>query len=308
MFRSNDSEDSDEEAELVPKIEIPSLEIDSSNQSEWKNVLMEEGFEMGQVDVQYRVERGAESYVAPGHERPQIEGQASAFDGNLKIPLTSLGTNLDSRASMSKNDPVFGDIFDNLYDLKELEKFGLSQFDANDGRTNHFFKRQAFFIGGRWRNRNFQDGDQASRGDSRKPFMKRKYENVSLEALIAPNYCLDDLLKASLKPNSDLSTLAAEIAHHLGEKKPETIAEIVSAIGGEKACEIFERTKETEKNGGLKTLDGNRRRAPGGVFIFLFREDPSIPFDVKKNCLPNFQQRAYAKSNTYRKGDATLEP
>jgi hypothetical protein len=62
------------------------------------------------------------------------------------------------------------------------------------------------------------------------------------------------------------------IARKLGEveRKPRnTIKAIVKILGTEKALAYCERALEVERQGGMLTRDGSRRRTPGGVFFYL---------------------------------------
>ncbi|KAM3859257.1 phosphorylated adapter RNA export protein [Diretmus argenteus] len=67
-----------------------------------------------------------------------------------------------------------------------------------------------------------------------------------------------------------------EIAHRLQEPKKELIERVVAAIGKKKAIELLGETATLEENGGVYTLDGSRRRTPGGVYLNLLKNTPSI--------------------------------
>lgn len=46
--------------------------------------------------------------------------------------------------------------------------------------------------------------------------------------------------------------------------------------------QIFNETKKIESSGGLLVNNGQRRRTPGGVFIHLFKSNPGLADNVKK--------------------------
>lgn len=69
--------------------------------------------------------------------------------------------------------------------------------------------------------------------------------------------------------------VARQIAQQLGEQKHfacKLINDIVNYYGVEFAQDLLKETLQIEENGGMMTLKGDRRRTPGGVFIYLARE------------------------------------
>ncbi|XP_054480799.1 phosphorylated adapter RNA export protein [Anoplopoma fimbria] len=67
-----------------------------------------------------------------------------------------------------------------------------------------------------------------------------------------------------------------EIAHRLREPKKDLIERIVTIIGKKKAIELLGETATLEESGGVYTMDGSRRRTPGGVYLNLLKNTPSI--------------------------------
>ncbi|XP_056680668.1 phosphorylated adapter RNA export protein isoform X2 [Monodelphis domestica] len=70
--------------------------------------------------------------------------------------------------------------------------------------------------------------------------------------------------------------VADEISFRLQEPKKDLIARIVRIIGNKKAIELLMETAEVEQNGGLLIMNGSRRRTPGGVYLNLLKNTPSI--------------------------------
>ncbi|NXH11467.1 PHAX protein, partial [Bucco capensis] len=70
--------------------------------------------------------------------------------------------------------------------------------------------------------------------------------------------------------------VADEIAYRLCEPKKDLIARAVKIIGKRKAIELLMETAEVEQNGGLFIVNGTRRRTPGGVYLNLLKNTPSI--------------------------------
>ncbi|CAI9543823.1 unnamed protein product [Staurois parvus] len=73
-----------------------------------------------------------------------------------------------------------------------------------------------------------------------------------------------------------------EIAYRLQEPKKDLIQRVVKTIGTKKAIELLMETAEVEQNGGLFILNGSRRRTPGGVYLNLLKNTPSITSDQVK--------------------------
>lgn len=59
----------------------------------------------------------------------------------------------------------------------------------------------------------------------------------------------------------------------LRERNTTLIRKAIEMIGPDAAKRLLERTFETQRTGGLRTLDGKRKRSPGGVFFFLLRDE-----------------------------------
>lgn len=77
-----------------------------------------------------------------------------------------------------------------------------------------------------------------------------------------------------------INTLADQLGET--ERGPRSqIARIVRGVGVEFARELYQRTLETEGQGGLMLPDGSRRRTVGGVFIYLARAQVSSELRLK---------------------------
>ncbi|XP_076140479.1 phosphorylated adapter RNA export protein [Alosa pseudoharengus] len=82
-----------------------------------------------------------------------------------------------------------------------------------------------------------------------------------------------------------------EIAHRLMEPKKDLIERVVNVIGNKKAIELLSETATIEQNGGLYTVDGSRRRTPGGVYLNLLKNTPSITHEQVKEIFQEENQR-----------------
>jgi len=82
--------------------------------------------------------------------------------------------------------------------------------------------------------------------------------------------------------------VAREIADALGEKEfrtYKTIEGVIKHAGIDLARALLEQTLEIEKNGGMLTLERDRRRSPGGVFFHLAKGQ--LPLEQRREIFHN---------------------
>ncbi|XP_067839156.1 phosphorylated adapter RNA export protein isoform X1 [Heptranchias perlo] len=99
--------------------------------------------------------------------------------------------------------------------------------------------------------------------------------------------------KCDIKEDDSPNKISDEIAHRLREPKTDLVHRVVKAIGRKKAIELLIQTAEIEQNGGLMIVDGSRRRTPGGVYLQLLKNTPSITQDQLKEIFYDENQREY---------------
>ncbi|XP_063820306.1 phosphorylated adapter RNA export protein [Pseudophryne corroboree] len=92
-----------------------------------------------------------------------------------------------------------------------------------------------------------------------------------------------------------------EIAYRLHEPKKDLIQRVVKTIGTKKAIEILVETAEVEQNGGLFIMNGSRRRTPGGVYLNLLKNTPSITSDQVKEIFFMENQKEYESKKAAKK-------
>lgn len=95
--------------------------------------------------------------------------------------------------------------------------------------------------------------------------------------------------------------VAEEIAFRLQEPKKDLIARVVRIIGTKKAIELLMETTEVEQNGGLFIMNGSRRRTPGGVFLNLLKNTPSVSEEQIKEIFYIENQKEYENKKAARK-------
>nr|XP_038026382.1 phosphorylated adapter RNA export protein-like [Anas platyrhynchos] len=99
--------------------------------------------------------------------------------------------------------------------------------------------------------------------------------------------------------------VADEIAYRLCEPKKDLIARVVKIIGKRKAIELLMETAEVEQNGGLFIVNGTRRRTPGGVYLNLLKNTPSVKEEQIKVKLSRVQ--VVVQSKLGRDGYSAIE-
>ncbi|XP_020865297.1 phosphorylated adapter RNA export protein [Phascolarctos cinereus] len=95
--------------------------------------------------------------------------------------------------------------------------------------------------------------------------------------------------------------VADEISFRLQEPKKDLIARVVRIIGNKKAIELLMETAEVEQNGGLLIMNGSRRRTPGGVYLNLLKNTPSITEGQIKEIFYVENQKEYENKKAAKK-------
>lgn len=90
---------------------------------------------------------------------------------------------------------------------------------------------------------------------------------------------LEDL---SVSLESSDEDFGRDMASKLEEEKCDLICRVVSVIGKEASLNLFRITQKIEREGGMLTMMKNRRRTPGGIFLFLLKTSDKIDDDRKK--------------------------
>ncbi|XP_039614970.1 phosphorylated adapter RNA export protein [Polypterus senegalus] len=107
--------------------------------------------------------------------------------------------------------------------------------------------------------------------------------------------------RCEITEDDDEEKVIDEITYRLREPKKELIERVVKTIGKKKAIELLMETTEIEQNGGIYTLDGSRRRTPGGVYLNLLKNTPSITHKQIKEIFIDETQKEYANKKAAKK-------
>lgn len=133
-----------------------------------------------------------------------------------------------------------------------------------------------------------KDTDERVGGDA-----KRKR---SAKERLGPKAVMDIKGRYEITEDDPEDKVADEIAHRLQEPKTDLIERVVAVVGKKKAIELLGETATLEETGGVYTMDGSRRRTPGGVFLNLLKNTPSITkSQIKKIFLEEQQKECKSK-------------
>nr|XP_046234404.1 phosphorylated adapter RNA export protein [Scatophagus argus]XP_046234405.1 phosphorylated adapter RNA export protein [Scatophagus argus] len=138
-----------------------------------------------------------------------------------------------------------------------------------------------------------RDSEERAGGDA-----KRKR---SVRERLGPRAEMDIKGRYEITEDDPEDKVADEIAHRLQEPKKDLIVRIVEVIGKKKAIELLGETVTLEETGGVYTIDGSRRRTPGGVYINLLKNTPSITKAQVRKIFSEEQQKEYKIKKTAQK-------
>lgn len=118
---------------------------------------------------------------------------------------------------------------------------------------------------------------------------------------LGPRAEMDLRGRYQLREDDSDERVVDEIAHRLMEPKKDLIERVVRVIGKKKAIELLSETATIEQTGGLYTVDGSRRRTPGGVYLNLLKNTPSISDGQVKEIFHEENQKEYNNKRAAKK-------
>ncbi|CAN9508075.1 unnamed protein product [Ophioblennius macclurei] len=113
----------------------------------------------------------------------------------------------------------------------------------------------------------------------------------SAKERLGPRAEMDVKGRYEITDDDDDDKVVEEIAYRLQEPKKDLIQRVIRVIGKKKAIELLGETATLEESGGVYTMDGSRRRTPGGVYLNLLKNTPSITKEQIKKIFFEEQQR-----------------
>lgn len=130
--------------------------------------------------------------------------------------------------------------------------------------------------------------DSSSSNASSTKSQKQARKNQNRNRKKRESKILPDLL--TLEASDD--DFGRDMAEKLEEEKCDLILKVVSVIGREASFNLYKITQRIEREGGMLTMMKNRRRTPGGIFLFLLKTSDKIDEDLKKEIFNNDKQPA----------------
>ncbi|KAM7377892.1 hypothetical protein PAMA_013012 [Pampus argenteus] len=172
---------------------------------------------------------------------------------------TELGIfGMEGEISMSRNVETYNYVLARKIMDKEREMESLSKNDREvsmlDAQLDDYMKGQ--------------ESEERAGGDA-----KRKR---SAKERLGPRAEMDIKGRYEITEDDPDRKVVEEIARRLREPKVELIERVVNVVGKKKAIELLGETATLEETGGVYTMDGSRRRTPGGVYLNLLKNTPSI--------------------------------
>ncbi|KAL2100203.1 hypothetical protein ACEWY4_004597 [Coilia grayii] len=128
--------------------------------------------------------------------------------------------------------------------------------------------------------------------------LKRKR---SAKERLGPRAEMDFKGRYEITEDDQEAKVVDEIAYRLMEPKKDLIERVVRIIGNKKAIELLSETTTIEQNGGLYTVDRSRRRTPGGVYLNLLKNTPSITDEQVKEIFQEENHKEYASKKAAKK-------
>lgn len=123
----------------------------------------------------------------------------------------------------------------------------------------------------------------------------------SVKERLGPRAEMDIKGRYEITEDDPEDTVVDEIAYRLREPKKDLIERVVKVLGTKKAIELLGETATLEECGGVFTLDGSRRRTPGGVYLNLLKNTPSITKAQVRKIFLDEQQKEYKSKKAAQK-------
>ncbi|CEF66011.1 Phosphorylated adapter RNA export protein, RNA-binding domain-containing protein [Strongyloides ratti] len=250
----NDWSDEDEECDMELDLGSTAIKKTLDGGSLWSNVITEQILEEG---------TSATSLI--GNKGFSREVESYSIPKNVKI------------SDEEKKETL-------IFDKKKFCADLFSDFGVDNGVEEEF---GVIGSGTKLQNIGSIKHNDKKKGYTKKPYAKNNQGTFKIN----PNNqkterYADKTILYKLPESCDNDTFIKALAEGLSERCVELIERSVCVLGQERCREIFEMVRQTEINGGMKTLDERRRRSPGGIYIYHLKNHPDITKQEKK-CIIN---------------------
>lgn len=75
------------------------------------------------------------------------------------------------------------------------------------------------------------------------------------------------------------------------------VVRVVTVIGKEESLKFYNSTKNIERKGGMLTVNKQRRRTPGGIFLWLLKTSNRLDEKQKKEIFESEQEKQMSDGN-----------
>lgn len=127
----------------------------------------------------------------------------------------------------------------------------------------------------------------------------KKYSDDSCNSSDGINSVARHILDLSVNSEATNEEVAQDIALKLYEEKDDLLLHAINIVGKDTPMKVFSETQKIELDGGMMTMDGQRRRTPGGVFLFLLKHCSEISKEEKKKIFFDDRKKEQKKKKKY---------
>lgn len=132
-------------------------------------------------------------------------------------------------------------------------------------------------------------GNDSSSSNGSAKSVKRARKNRNKQRKLRASKILPDI---EVPLDGSDEDFGRDMAHKLEEEKSALIVNVVHVIGKDASLNLYKTTQKIELEGGMLTMNKNRRRTPGGIFLFLLKTSDKIDEDKKSEIFESDKKRA----------------
>lgn len=133
----------------------------------------------------------------------------------------------------------------------------------------------------------------SNKSREKRSIKKARNRNKKKHALQTPKILPNILISFN---NSD-DEYGQMLAKNLEEEKSDLIVRVVSVIGKDESLKLYTATQNIEKKGGMMTINKQRRRTPGGIFLWLLKTSNKIDEGKKKEIFEEDKEKQMQDGN-----------
>ena len=208
------------------------------------------------------------------------------------------GTNFEQR--FKKKNNIWANVLGEQQLSDVIGGVGLKTLRGDRSVENYDYKAAQAIMGSNPPSEN-EEGEISDNAEVNVESEQEPEENmIDIKKRLGRKRPLSERLGPQKKPKErnlieieDISDMSDEefgnhVAEALYESKPDIIIKVINVVGRKAALEIYNETREKEREGGMMVLNGMRRRTSGGVYIQLLKQRKDItPEQIDQIFPPN---------------------